>query len=284
MNRTFEGNFLNDTESAKLRLNTSHLRQRRLRNHENSTGPGDYETTSAFFRQSLSKNITSPAFTMRGRTRGAVVSKRHVQDWTGLGTPGAGNYEAKSLDAGLRYSVSKQQRFRVPKGATDKAPHAFEMRSTLSKFGCGIARDHRFHYSRDEAKIEKRSPGPGTYEAKGTFKRLGQRMNGLGKIRRFEEKSIDKAVAKDFRCRETPGPGEYGFSSDFNKGKAYGKINPPGKSRKPESGVDQVGDYDQQRIKVKPKAPQFSFGSAKRFYDPKYYRVENQKLYAKGLL
>lgn len=107
MNRTMEGSFLNDTESAKLRLNTSHIRQRRMRNHENSTGPGDYETVTAFQRQSQSKNITGPAFTMRGRTRGAVISKRHVQDWTGVSTPGAGNYEAKSLDAGLRFSVSK---------------------------------------------------------------------------------------------------------------------------------------------------------------------------------
>ena len=134
----------------------------------------------------------------------------------------------------------------MPKGATDKVPHAFNSKTTLSKFGCGIAKDFRFHYSRDERKIEKKSPGPGRYEARSSFQKLGNRMNGLGRVRRFEERSIDKAVAKDFRSKETPGPGEYGFNSDFKAKKAFGKINPPGRSRKPGSGLDQVGDYDKQ--------------------------------------
>jgi len=61
-------------------------------------------------------------------------------------TPGSGSYEAKSLDSGLRFSVSKNPRFIRNKLSTDKAPHTFEKPSSLNTIGCGIAKDFRFHY------------------------------------------------------------------------------------------------------------------------------------------
>ena len=58
-------------------------------------------------------------------------------------------------------------------------------------------------------------------------------MNGLGKIKRFEEKSVDKNICKDFISIGTPGPGTYEYKNDFKKGVSrLGKFNPPQKEKK----------------------------------------------------
>lgn len=80
--------------------------------------------------------------------------------------------------------------------------------------------------------MSQKSPGPGTYEWKPAFVKYNEKQNGLGKIKRFEEKSIDYSVQKDFLCKETPGPGQYNFNDHFTKGKySLGKINPPERER-----------------------------------------------------
>lgn len=60
-----------------------------------------------------------------------------------------------------------------------------------------------------------RGPGPGTYNAATSIQRYNNKLNGLGRVRRFEERSIDASVEKDFIAKDTPGPGSYEFSSSF---------------------------------------------------------------------
>ena len=113
---------------------------------------------------------------------------------------------------------------------------------------------------------------------------MPDKMNGLGKVRRFQDRSIDYSVEKDFISKDTPGPGLYEYNEGFaHKTFKSGKFNPVPRSIKFKGGDAQVGRCDEQRIRVKPKAPSATFGSAKRFYDPKYYRIENSKLYERGL-
>lgn len=45
-----------------------------------------------------------------------------------------------------------------------------------------------------------------------------------------------------------------------------------------------VGNSDLQRIKIKYQAARPTFGKGERKYDPKFFRVENVKLYSTGLL
>lgn len=260
MNRTFDGSMYQPTKSLAQRFMKSSSR-----NFNNGTGPGDYETRSGFGWMSESKKVTSPSFSMKIRTKGNVVSKYHYQDWVSKDTPGAGSYEAKRLDKGKAFAVPGDMRFRRPKLATDKAPHTFEKKTTLSTIGCGIPHDERWHYGRETKSLEKRAPGPGTYESRTIFTRQQQRMYGLGRIKRFEEKSIDAAVAKDFRMKETPGPGEYSFDNGWKQNQKFkmGKMSPPSQSKKFRGGVVQYGDYHAQQIKAKRKAANATFGSAK---------------------
>jgi hypothetical protein len=89
----------------------------------------------------------------------------------------------------------------------------------MSKVGSDIPKDDRFHYEKKKMVIFQQSPGPGAYESKTAFVNSGQKPNGLGKITRFQEKSIDYSVEKDFISKDTPGPGMYQFNDHFKKGK-----------------------------------------------------------------
>ena len=167
------------------------------------------------------------------------MSNMHIQDWIQKDTPGAGNYSTKKLDEGIQWSVSKNPRFKLPSKATSKAPHSFEVKSTLSKFGCGIARDYRFKYERDDLRRSVKAPGPGNYEVVQLFKRHQEKINGMGRIKRFEEKSVDKNICKSFLSMGTPGPGQYEYKNNFKSGTTLmGKINPPQKKIKFIGGVD----------------------------------------------
>jgi len=74
----------------------------------------------------------------------------------------------------------------------------------------------------------------------------------LGKIKRFNEKSIDYCLEKDFLSKETPGPGQYNYKDNFLKGKYnLGKINPPSKEWVQVSTDIMVGNSDIQRLKIK---------------------------------
>lgn len=110
---------------------------------------------------------------------------------------------------GTSYSVSRERRFKKPKGATDKAPHAFDKRTTLSTTGCGGSKDERWHYDRDVRLKVEQSPGPGNYEFRHSFQPAPYKQNGMGRIKRFQEKSVDYCLEKDFISKETPGPGQY---------------------------------------------------------------------------
>ena len=152
----------------------------------------------------------------------------------------------------------------MPKAATSHAPHAFNKHSTLNTRGCGGGKDERWHYDRDIRYKVEQSPGPGSYEFNKTFTKLPDKMNGLGRVKRFHDRSIDYSVEKDFISKETPGPGNYEYSEGFaNRNFRSGKMNPIPRVAKFKGGEAQVGKCDEQRIKTKPKAPNATFGSAK---------------------
>jgi len=69
---------------------------------------------------------------------------------------------------------------------------------------------------------------------------------------------------KDWVSKDTPGPGSYGYKTDFKKGvkNALGKFNPPPKKPRLQKSLDPVGSYDQQNIRLRKRAPKCTFGSA----------------------
>jgi len=87
-------------------------------------------------------------------------------------TPGAGTYLPKKLDAGRRWTISRDERFRRFKCSTDNVPHCFEPKTSLNNVGSDIPKDDRFHYELKTRNLAMKAPGPGTYEAKTSFNKL----------------------------------------------------------------------------------------------------------------
>jgi len=112
-------------------------------------------------------------FSFKKRTYPGVISKDHIQDFLAKETPGAGTYQPKLLDAGRRWTISWDEWFWRFKGPNDNAPHCFELKSTLMNVGSDIPKDDWFHYDMKTRNMAQRSPGPGTYEAKTSFTKLG---------------------------------------------------------------------------------------------------------------
>ena len=100
---------------------------------------------------------------MRQRCKTPVLSKKHYQDLVGKKTPGAGAYDTCTFtEEGPKYSVTKNERFKVPPKATKLAAHAYY---TPCQYMLGIrfTSDTRWKYERDDKTREARAPAPDKY-------------------------------------------------------------------------------------------------------------------------